>query len=90
MPELFFTTKPDLALPNCQHAIELAPDHNYYDSRVLAYALSGDLSAEIADFQKYVDFIESSNNPELAQGLEKRKEWITDLKAVRIPLPQRC
>jgi hypothetical protein len=51
----------------------------------LAYALLGDFPAAIADFQKFVDFLEISNNPELAKYLEKRKQWIIDLKAGKNP-----
>jgi tetratricopeptide (TPR) repeat protein len=77
--------QPKRALPNCQRAIELDPQPDYYDSQGLAYALLGDLPSAIADFQKFVDFIEASNNPGLAGYLEKRKAWIADLKAGKNP-----
>lgn len=77
--------QPELALPHCQRAVELNPTPGYYDSRGLVYALLDDFPAAIEDFQKYVDFLETSNDRAMSHYLEERKQWIATLKAGRNP-----
>jgi tetratricopeptide (TPR) repeat protein len=77
--------QPKLALPHCQRAIELNPDPYYYDSQGLAHALLGNFPAAITDFQTYVDFLETLNDPAMSKYLETRKQWIATLKAGNNP-----
>jgi len=64
----------------CEQAVDLAPsDHHIIDSRGLARALTGNYSGAIEDFQFFVD------NGDRADLIQKRQQWIMDLKAGRDP-----
>ena len=63
----------------CDKAISLDPDNgNFYDSRGLARALTGDFEGAIADFTVYVEWTKEQGIFE--QSGRKRLEWIGKLE----------
>ncbi|MBK8784634.1 MAG: hypothetical protein IPO22_23195 [Anaerolineales bacterium] len=63
-------------LEYCDANVNLNPSTgNYYDSRGLARALTGDYQGAILDFQYYVD-----DNSADSVLIEQRKQWIEQLK----------
>lgn len=75
----------DLVLPVCERMVELAPAHgNFYDSRGVARALSGDLTGALADIQFFLDW--AADRIEYAPYLDRRESWLPVLAAGENPI----
>jgi WD40 repeat protein len=80
---------PEIVLPACEQAVELAPDYEkgwYHHNRGLARALMGDYGGAIEDFQFFVEW--SKENDIYEQYSLTLEAWITELKAGRNPFDE--
>lgn len=80
------TGRGEAALPFCEEAIAAEPSPSYLDSRGLAYALTGNTEAAIADFSAAVDAWSTEANPALAATLTQRTLWLDALRAGADPI----
>ncbi|MBN1220569.1 MAG: hypothetical protein JXM69_16725 [Anaerolineae bacterium] len=78
--------QPEKAMPYCQRAVELDPEPIFRDSRGIAYVLSGNYEAAIADFEAFVAWLATQPNPAWQQPLARRQAWLAALKAGQNPL----
>jgi WD40 repeat protein len=69
-----------------EKAVQIFPDPNYYDSRGLARALTGDFPGAIEDFQVFVDGCKDTG--QLLNLAVQREAWIVELKAGRNPFDE--
>lgn len=77
----------ETALPNCQRAVNTAPDEVLFrDSRGLAHALLGDYAAAIKDFEAYAGWLEVKQpGPDWERDLMRRRAWIAALEVGQNP-----
>lgn len=76
----------DKALPFCEKAVAAEPSPSYLDSRGLAYALTGNTAAAIADFSAAVDAWSASSDPSVQSTLTQRSLWLNALRAGAAPI----
>ena len=74
------------ALPYCEQAVNASPSASYLDSRGLAYAMTGDYAAAIADFEAALADWAESENPEIQAIRAERLEWLDALRAGENPI----
>jgi len=86
------TERPELALPYCEKAVQLAPSPNKLDSRGVVYALLINESSEsandyrqaaIEDFKGFVSDLDIGSSPEMRA---ERQAWIDALEAGENPI----
>jgi tetratricopeptide (TPR) repeat protein len=77
--------QPEAALPYCEQMVEIDPSPVFRDSRGLTYALLGDTSAAIADFEVSADWMAQQENEVWQEPLLRRRAWLTALHAGENP-----
>ncbi|MCB8920137.1 MAG: WD40 repeat domain-containing protein [Ardenticatenaceae bacterium] len=74
-------------LDSCEQAIALSPNNgDFYDSRGVARALTGDYDGAIADFQFFITYLQDLDVYE--EGGEGREAWIEALQAGENPFTE--
>ncbi len=70
----------------CEKVVELEPDNGAgVDTRGLARALTGNIPGAIEDFEFYIEW---ARDERPQQEIEKRRDWIRELKAGRNPFDE--
>jgi tetratricopeptide (TPR) repeat protein len=77
--------QPEKALPYCEQMVEIDPAPYFRDSRGLAYALLGDTSAAITDFEVSADWMVQQKNDMWREPLARRQVWLAALRAGEKP-----
>ena len=82
---------PELIMPACQRAVELAEDSEYNfigaarDSRGLALTMNGDYAGAIEDFEFFIQWARENNIPNAEALISQREIWIEKLDAGKNP-----
>ncbi len=76
----------ELALPYCEQAVAANPSASYLDSRGLAYALSGQTEAAVADFEAALAEWSAAADPQIQAIAAQRQAWVDALRAGESPI----
>ncbi|HEX2906750.1 MAG TPA: WD40 repeat domain-containing protein, partial [Phototrophicaceae bacterium] len=77
----------ETVLPVCEKMVELVPAHgNFYDTRGVARALTGNLDGALEDFRVFTGWAEGRDGYD--QFVTRRQEWITKLTAGENPIDE--
>jgi tetratricopeptide (TPR) repeat protein len=79
--------QPEQALPYCEQLVEIDPAPYFRDSRGLTYALLGNTTAAIIDFQTSADWMAQQENEVWVEPLARREAWLAALRDGENPFP---